>query len=210
MTGPLTPRPREAAGREDWRPDSYLDEREWRGLDLQGVDATAARLLSCAVVDCQMDDAVLARTHVTDCEIVSVHATAVDAARGEWRDVSIADSRLGALGAHGSDWRRVTMWDARVDFLNLRGSRLAEVRFERCRFDEMHLGGAEADRVVMAGCRIGRLEVQGLTASEFDLRTSEIATVDDVTSLRGALMTHVQLVGLVPDTARRLGILLED
>src|SRR5699024_10351229 len=98
----------------------------------------------------------------------------------------------------------------RVNYLNLRGSRLLDVEFRNCQIDELDLVQASAERVRLQGCRVGSLNVHDARLVDVDLRGAELDAVTGTASLRGAVVTELQLQLLVRHLAAELGILVTD
>ena len=187
-----------------------LELREFRGLDLDGSDGSAGRLLECAVVDCRLDGVLFGGTRVLGSELTELRATTLGAVRSTWRDVTFTGCRFGAFDATSSALTDVTFSGGKFDFVNLRGATLTRVVFEDCLLGELHLADAGLQSVRFADCRIESLEMRSATATDVDLRGADLRGVDGVEHLRGTRISEAQLQRLAPALAGHVGILVGD
>jgi uncharacterized protein YjbI with pentapeptide repeats len=187
-----------------------LELREFRGLDLAGSDANAARLLECVLVDCRLDGVLLGGARVLGSELSELRATTLGAVRSTWRDVTMTGCRFGAFDATSSSLTDVRISGGKFDFMNLRGATMTRVVVEDCLIGELHLAGASLRTVRFADCRIDSLEMRNATAAELDLRGADLRVVDGVEHLRGARISEAQLQQLAPALAEHVGLLVGD
>jgi uncharacterized protein YjbI with pentapeptide repeats len=188
------------------RPDIDYDAVEFRGLDLSGQDAVGASFLECGMFGCRLDESVLRRCHMVDCEWDDVQATSLDIADSSWRGTRVSGCRIGALIATGAAMSAVTFTGGKLDYVNLRGSRLTDVTFHGCRLDELDVGNARMDRVAFVDCRIDVIEFHGAQLTGVDLSASELHRLGGVDSLAGAAISDTQLADLAATFAEHLGV----
>ena len=91
-------------------------------------------------------------------------------------------------------------------YVNLAGAQLQDVVFEGCEIDSLDLRGAELETVTLLDSRVDELNVAGATLSAVDLSGARLRTLIGVESLRGAIISHAQLVDLAPLLAAQVGL----
>ena len=77
--------------------------------------------------------------------------------------------------------------------------------FEGCEIGSLDVRGAELQSVAFEDCRVDELDVAGATLSKVDLSGARLRTLVGVESLRGAIISHEQLVDLAPLLAAQVG-----
>lgn len=179
-------------------------------LDFAGADAPDARFLECRLLRCGLDGASLRRSRIAECLLSDVHATTVDFADSTWRDSRMAGGRLGAVTMVGATWTGVRVRGSHFGFLNVAGAHLQDVLFEGCEIGSLDARGAELQSVVFVDCRVDELNVAGATLSKVDLSGATLRTLVGVESLRGAIISHEQLVDLAPLLAAQVGLEVHD
>ncbi|MHA7987786.1 pentapeptide repeat-containing protein [Rathayibacter sp. CAU 1779] len=180
------------------------DPHVLEGTDLPGIELSECLLSGLDLSDVRMIDSRLRETRLD-----GVTASVLAAQGGDWRDVEVLGSRLGAVELYESVWHSVRLHGCKLGFVNLRASELVDVVFEDCTIDELDLGDAKATRLAFPGCRIGVLEASHARLVDVDLRGAELEQVRGVASLRGAVVSFDQLLGLAPALAGELGIRVE-
>jgi uncharacterized protein YjbI with pentapeptide repeats len=106
------------------------------------------------------------------------------------------------------DAQDVLIRGCRLDLASFRAAKLDAVAFEDCVLHEADFYGANLRQVRFTGSQLHRLELEHAQLSSVDLRTSELE--DPRGELRGAIIDSVQLAGLAPQLAARLGIKVDD
>ncbi|HST80884.1 MAG TPA: pentapeptide repeat-containing protein [Kineosporiaceae bacterium] len=190
--------------------DGDYDSLEFRGLDLSEQEASGARFLECAVVDCRLDGSRFRRAHFIDCTLTSLRSSGLHLSQATWREVVMSDCRIGAFSADGSKLTRLRVVGGKYDYLNLRSAVLDDVSFEGCRLDEVDLSEANARNVRFVDCRIEQLNVSGASLDDLDLSKAEIHVLLGTSSLAGAVISQVQLMDLAAVLAGHLRIRVSD
>ena len=176
------------------------------GIDLAGQDASDARFLECRLTRCGLDGVSLRRARILESLLSDLHGATVDLADSTWRDTHVTGGRLGAVGLIGATWTGVRVRDCHLGFLNLAGAELEDVVFERCTIGSLDLRTATLDRVAFVDCSLDELNVSGATLAHVDLSRATLRSLVGVESLRGAIVSHGQLVDLAPLFAEQLGL----
>lgn len=176
---------------------------------LQGADLPGLGLSECTLTGLDLSDVRMIDSHLRETRFDGVTASVLAAQGGDWRDVELRSSRIGAVELYESAWHSVRLHGCKLGFINLRASELVDVVFEDCTIDELDLGDVKATRVGFEGCRIGVLEASHARLVDVDLRGCDLDQVRGVASLRGAVVSFDQLLGLAPALAAELGLRVE-
>ncbi len=175
-------------------------------LDLAGQDASDARFLECRLTRCGLDGASLRRARILESLLADLHGATVDLADSTWRDTNVTGGRLGAVDLIGATWTGIRVRDCHLGFLNLAGAELEDVVFERCAIGSLDLRTATLDKVAFVDCSLDELNVSGATLARVDLSGAKLRSLIGVDSLKGAIVSHTQLIDLAPLLAERLGL----
>ena len=118
--------------------------------------------------------------------------------------------RLGAVTMVGATWTGIRVRGSHLGFMNLAGAHLQDVTFEGCEIGSLVVRTAELQSVAFVDCRVDELNVSGATLSTVDLSGATLRTLVGVESLRGAMISHQQLVDLAPLLAAQVGLEVRD
>lgn len=179
---------------------------DFADLDFAGNDAPDVRFLECRLQRCGLDGASLRRARIAESVLNDVHGATVDFADSIWRETLIRGGRLGAATLVGATWTGIRIRGSHLGFVNLAGAHLQDVLFERCEVGSLDVRGAELQSVAFVDCRVDELNVAGATLSKVDLSGARLRTLLGVESLRGAIISHQQLVDLAPLLAAQSGL----
>ena len=175
-------------------------------LDFAGQDAPDARFLECRLQRCGLDGTSLRRARIAESLLSDVHGATVDFADSTWRDSEVWGGRLGAVTLVGATWTGIRIRGSHLGFLNPSGAHLQDVTFEGCEIGSLDVRGAELTSVAFEECRVDELDVAGATLSKVDLSGARLRTLVGVESLRGAIISHDQLIDLAPLLAAQVGL----
>jgi uncharacterized protein YjbI with pentapeptide repeats len=178
--------------------------------DLAGQVADDSRFLDCRLERCCVDGLSLRRTRIVESALSNVHGTSVDLADSTWRDSRMTGGRLGAAMLTGADWNGVRIRGSRLGFVDLAGAVLEDVVFEGCAIGSMDVRSARLRSVAFVDCTVDELDVAGATLSKVDLSRAALRSLVGVQSLRGAIVSHAQLLDLAPLLAAQLGLAVRD
>ncbi|HZB28579.1 MAG TPA: pentapeptide repeat-containing protein [Streptosporangiaceae bacterium] len=193
-----------------WKPAETYDAIHVDGGTVTAIEAARARFLECAFTRVTVDGGTLRRARLSDVWLREARLVAVDLAESEWLDATLLDCVLAGTEAYGSDLRRVVFRGGKLDAVNFRDAALTDVRFENCVLRGVDLSAATLERVSFPGCRLSEVDLTGVALKKVDLRGAELDLVGGHESLRGAVITTVQLLDLAPALARSLGITVRD
>jgi uncharacterized protein YjbI with pentapeptide repeats len=176
------------------------------GLDFTGQDVPDARFLECRLDRCCVDRLSLRRVRFIGCQLTGFFGASVDFADSTWRDSELVGGRLGAVTLAGTTWKDVRVHGTKLGFLNLAGARLEDVVFEECEIGSLDVGAAQLKSVSFTDCSIEEMTVAEATLSRVDLSHARLRTIVGVDNLRGAVVSHQQLLDLAPQLAAQIGI----
>ena len=160
---------------------------------LEGVDLAGSRLRSLTLIDVVVREGDFANADLTGARL---------------RRVVFDRVRMTGITLAEMEAEDVLLRGCRLDLASFRAAEIARVAFEDCALDEADFYGAGLRLVRFAGCRLGRVELEQSRLSSVDLRTSDLE--DPRGELRGAIIDSVQLAGLAPLLAAKLGIKVDN
>ena len=175
-------------------------------LDFTGQDAPDSRFLECRLDRCCVDGLSLRRARFIGSQLAGLFGASVDLADSTWRDSELVGGRLGAVTLAGATWKDIRVHGAKLGFLNLAGARLEDVVFEECEIGSLDVGAAQLKSVSFAACSIEELTVVEAMLSKVDLSHARLRSIVGVDNLRGAIVSHQQLLDLAPQLAAQLGL----
>ena len=178
---------------------------------LAGLDATGGR-----IEQCELDGTSLAGSRLRSLALIDVVARRIDTSNADWRGASLRRvvfeaCRMTGFSATELDAEDVVFRDCKLNLASFQLGRFRRATFEGCVLDEADLSGATLIETRFAGSQLRRIELEGVRLTRVDLRGAQLEEPrGDVRNLRGAIVDHVQLVGLAPVLAHGLGITVSD
>jgi uncharacterized protein YjbI with pentapeptide repeats len=177
-----------------------------RDRDLSGAEAHMVRLHSSLVERVLLIGATLRNLNVWN--------SAVE--RGDWSGARCEGAQFDAAHFEGVRMRGILLPSATIthcvfkecqfDGANLRFAQLESCRFEDCSFVGADFNGVNASNCVFERCQMKGVTFRASKVKAFDLRTSEIGEMADVSGLSGAIITPVQMIDIAPQMAHAMGL----
>jgi uncharacterized protein YjbI with pentapeptide repeats len=188
------------------------DSVHFHRLDFTADDsANGARFLESAVTDCVLSGSTLRRARMNELWASGTRLTGVSLAESDWVDSALVGCSLAGLEFFGAVLRRVVFRRCKLDSVNLRAARLHDVVFEDCVLRDVDFAEARLEGVAFPGSRLERAHFGRAVLKKADLRGAvAIDLADGYDSLRGAVISSVQLLDLAPALANTLGIVVRD
>ena len=174
--------------------------------DFMGQDASDARFLECRLERCCLDGLLMRRARIVGSLLEAVHGSSVDFSDSTWRDSRVSGGRLGAVTLAGATWTGIRVCGSKLGFVNLAGARLDDVVFEECEIGGLDARSAQMRSIAFVDCTMDELNVAGASLSKVDLSGARLRSLVGVESLRGAIVSHEQLVDLAPLLAAQVGL----
>ncbi len=196
----------EVAEAESLEPGDSREQERLVGHDTPRIDATGASLYRCSLEVAGVEDLVLHRARLVECELATPELTRIEASDGTWRSVAVTAGRLAALEAPEAHWDGVTLTGTRIGYLSLCDGYATDTVIEGCRVDALDLSGATLDRVRIGDCAVRELVLTRARLTDVDLRGTDLTIVDGILGLAGAAITHDQVLALASGLAQACGI----
>jgi uncharacterized protein YjbI with pentapeptide repeats len=118
----------------------------------------------------------------------------------------MSGGRLGAMTLPGATWTGIRLEGIKLGFVNLAGAQLEDVVFEECEIGSLDARSAQLRSVAFVECTVGELNMAEATLSKLDLSGARLRALVGIESLRGAIVSHEQLIDLAPLLAAQLGV----
>ena len=138
--------------------------------------------------------------------LAEMRGTTVDFSDSTWRDSLVSGSRVGAMSLIGATWTGIRVRGCKLGFVNLAGARFENVVFEECEIGGFDARAANLISTSFVDCAIDELSIAGATLVAVDLSGARLRSLIGVESLRGAIVSHDQLLDLAPLLAAQLGV----
>jgi uncharacterized protein YjbI with pentapeptide repeats len=104
----------------------------------------------------------------------------------------------------------VVFEDCKLDISNFRYAKLNKVKFARCNLESADFLGCEVTTASMEGCNLAEAHFSQCKVKELDLRGSELMDMKGLMSLKNTTINQVQLIGLAPQLASEIGLIVEN
>lgn len=190
--------------------DSDHDGVRFEGTDFTGAHAEGHRFIESALVGATLDDVRLDGSRWAECTWERVRGTSVSLPETSLIETQLDGCRLAAVSAWGSHWRDVTVTGGKIDFLNLRGASLKHVAFVDVIIDSLDLQEATVEGLSFVGCTLREPEFDRGRYTDLDLSGATLQAPRGLSSLRGAILSRVQVIDLADQLAAELGIAVAD
>lgn len=183
----------------------------FEGQELVGEDISGGSFVECSLQNLYVMDSDLSAVTIAETWIRGLNAPHLSAPRSSWRDVLLTGSRIGAADLYDGVLDSVHIQGSKLDLVNLRGAKLSDVVFENCTIGELDLAGCSTKRVQFIGCQVETFAATQASFAHVDLTGAELSRIIGIDSLRGAVISPMQLSELAPSLAEHLGLtVLED
>jgi uncharacterized protein YjbI with pentapeptide repeats len=178
------------------------------GVSLGAVRAAGGRVARGALIGVEAAGSRLRSLSLTDVVVREGDFANVDLTGARLKRVVFERVRMTGVTLAEIEAEDVLLRGCRLDLAGFRAAQIARVAFDDCVLDEADFYGATLRQVRFAGSRMHGIEFEQAQLSGVDLRRSEVE--DPRGELRGTIIDSVQLAGLAPLLAARLGIKVDD
>jgi uncharacterized protein YjbI with pentapeptide repeats len=201
MKAPILPAELTASTLDQLEPQQTLE-----GMVLSDrLSLETSRLEACEVSSSKLRQATFSDVILSDCLLFGS-----DFDGAGWQRVEVKRGLFSGVVLTDMSLRDVKFSGVKVNLANFRTSKLRDVAFIDCALTDADFQSAELTNVSFSGCDLSGTDFSGVTCSKVDLRSSEIATIRGVTSLRGVTISRPQLITLSQNFANELGIIITD
>jgi uncharacterized protein YjbI with pentapeptide repeats len=191
------------------------DEGSYRSLEYVNVDLSKRDAASVDIGQCRFKRVSLAQTELDRALISDAVFEGCDLANLRARDCSFIRATLSGSRMMGMSWaegsvRETVFSGCGMDMSSFRFSVFKRVVFADCKlrhadFQEADLRGARFERCDLTAAQFSKAQMEGTRFAHCTL-----AGLNGVTSLRGAIVTSEDALGLAYSLAGALGITIED
>ncbi|HEY3504461.1 MAG TPA: hypothetical protein VGN37_16985 [Actinocatenispora sp.] len=201
-----------------------IDDDLADGAELSGeIEVTGARVEGGSYAGAEGDGEIersvlsrvdLAETRLAPLTLTDVTLTGADVSNAQWSNLVARRTELVSCRATGwGVWIALAadlyLGDVRLDYAHLHIERAKGlVVFERCTVDQARISG-DLSRVLFVDCDLAGVEFRATKSAGCDLRTSRLAGVRGLATMRGARVTGPQTVTVAAQLATELGLAVE-
>ncbi|MFJ5120637.1 pentapeptide repeat-containing protein [Kitasatospora sp. NPDC088548] len=193
------------------RSDERYDTVHFDGGEYRDQSAGGATFLECAFTGVSLSGMKLRQARFNEVWAQAGRWVACELSDSDWQDSAVTGGVLAGVAAHGSALRRVVFRSCKLEAVNLRAAVLRDVVFEDCLLRDVDFGDAKLTDVSFPGSTLEEVRLRGARMTRTDLRGAvRLGLTDGPEGLRGALISSLQLMELVPQFAHALGITVKD
>jgi uncharacterized protein YjbI with pentapeptide repeats len=178
-------------------------------LDWSDHQAAGAELDQCRCQNVSLGQVRLNRTIIRDVEFDRCDLANLRARESSMSRVAVSATRMTGLTWITGVLRDVTFANCRIDLAFFSATKFTNVVFANCRLDQANFGDAELTEVRFDGCDLTAAQFSGARLAETRFTGCDLTGLAGVTSLRGAIMSGADAVGLAASFATALGIKIE-
>jgi uncharacterized protein YjbI with pentapeptide repeats len=183
-----------------------LDAREF-----EDVEAGGCLFLESAFCGVTFTGGSMRRSRFNDVWAQSVRWVGTQLAEANWLDVELVSGALAGVEMFSAQLRRVRFFGCKLDSVNLRDATLDEVVFSDCVLREVDFGGAGLRQVSFPGSSLDGVRFGKARMKAVDLRGADpLGIRDGIDALKGATISHAQLLDLAPMFAQAAGVIVTD
>ena len=197
-------------------PEDELDDEgayvalHYENTDLANRTATGVDIDQCQFSTVTFGQSVLDRARVSDSVVRGCDFANLRSSRASLTRVAFTGSRMTGMAWADGILREVIAEDCRMDMAAFRFSTFKNVVFSDCKlvqadFHEADLRGVRFERCDLTGAQFQNAQLEGARLSACTLDG-----IGGVTSLKGAIVTSGDALGLAYALAGALGIRIED
>lgn len=189
----------------------FDEEEDVSSVVIDGQIATALETKSCSIRDSLITKtdfsyADMEKFDIANCIIKNTNLSASKFHDSGWRTVHIDGCRCSGLQLQNSSIKNVRITNSKLDLVNFRLATLESVIFEDCVLDDTDFYGANLKNVAFINCTIAKISFAGAKLRSVDLSQSSIESIQGLESIKGATISHDQLIQLAPYFAAEIGI----
>jgi uncharacterized protein YjbI with pentapeptide repeats len=184
--------------------DALVDSAGWAQVRLSRSRLSRSRfegadLTGSVFVDCRF----------VGVELVNVDLTSARFEGATFERCAITGTRLAGTRLVGVTLKDVVFEGCRLDYAVLdRVRATGPAAFLGCGFADANLTGCALGTVAFDDCLFERTELDGCDLRAADLRGNDLAGIQGIMSLRGAVVQEGQLAGITAALVRELGVIL--
>lgn len=211
MTDPRPPaRPKLGAdlpaATEPVRSDATVGGGAYVDVDLSGHALELTELGECRVSSSRWSASTWRRAVIGDSEIDECDLGNVAMTDSGWQRVAVTRSRLTGIDLSGCAIQNVRVTGCAVDLSNWRFAKLRKVVFDQCKLTGADFAGARLSDVRFTECDLTEAQFREVQIERVSFERCGLDGVGGLTSLSGATIDPLDLIGLGHQLADALGI----
>ena len=175
-------------------------------IALTSDDLEATRLSESLFNKVDFTQTYVNRFDVADCEFTGCNFTASKFPESSWYRVFIDAARCSGLQLTNAVLKNVDFKNSKLEIVNFRFSRLENITFEGCVLNDVDFYEARLKNVEFINCTINKIIFTNARMLNVDISKSFVEALNGTSSLRGATISHDQLLQLAPSFAAEAGI----
>lgn len=178
-------------------------------------DVTLANLVKLYVDASKLEQvtltgAVVDKLECTDVVGLKLEASAMRAYKAQFLRVSLTDCRLTGAEFAESNFEDCTFMNIKLDEVGFRFASLKRVKFVNCVLRQADFSNAKLAHVTFSGCDLEGVNFTSAICNDVDITTEDLTLTKGILGLKGATISHVQLMQLAPLLASELGFHVKD
>lgn len=191
-------------------PESELEARAFYSSNLVDQDASSVTFAQCRLRGADLSASRLDQVTLTDCLVTDSSLANVRADGGSMTRVRLAQCRMTGVTWADGVLRDVTVTECRADLSAWRMTTFDAVAFVGCNLHSADFTNADLRGVVFRDCDLTSAVFHHASMEGTRFRGCNLAGVGDLTSWKGAVVHHTDLISLSYGLAQAAGIRVED
>lgn len=190
--------------------EASLERVSLTNLDASNLKATNLSLDEATLEKVQFVEARLEKLSLMDTELKICDISAARCNDSSFIRVRITGGRMTGIDLSRSAIKDVVFENCKLNMANFRFAKLVRVQFINCQLSETDFQAAELNKVEFQTSYLEKAEFGQCKLSEVDVRSSQLLDIRGWHSLKGLVIDSTQLVGIAPQLAMELGLIIKE
>jgi uncharacterized protein YjbI with pentapeptide repeats len=191
------------------RSGSVYDTVSFEQLAFEDADGAACRFLESTFTGVNFERGSLRGARFNDVWCHSTRWVSTGLTNLDCVDWEVIASAVIGVEAYSSRLRRVRFFGCKFDSVNFRSAELTDVVFQDCQLRDVDFGQAKLTQVSFPGSTLSPVRFGQAQLKDVDLTGAKsLEPADGIEALRGATITHGQLLELAPLFAEAAGVVV--
>lgn len=190
--------------------DASLESVHMHDDQAIGITAASVTIDESLLEKVHLSSSTFDRLRISDSELKTCDLSGTRCSGASLIRVHIIGGRLTGVDFSRSNLKDVIFEGCKLDMANFRASVLRRVTFVDCMLSETDFQNAELHDVTFDTSTLQKVAFDQAAVHGIDARTSQLLDVRGWRYLKGLKLTSVQLMGVAPQLALELGIIIDD
>lgn len=186
--------------------DAVFEGIRLTGLVPHDTIASNISLDECILAKPQLVASQMPKITLRDCKVKGGDWSAANLSEGGLQRVVFEEVRLTGTDFSRMTLKNVTFVGCKLDMANFRFAKLTNARFEDCNLTEADFQNATVKNMRFMACAMERTAFFAITATNVDLRSSQLLDIQDWRDAKGFKIDSEQLIHIAPQLAASLDI----